>query len=281
MGGKKHSGSRLNTNSACASLIYRGTSMASLLFFADSPRAGCGATVKLESGETCLLSIALTSIRLKKGRFGVGRLLYKEKVSYRAALTAQILGFLFPDSLLPAEFPSNPVLRAFTNAILHCRSCVEVNAMLKTVSDYPEQQAEHDNQVITDFAARMAHDELKTALYHDIAVLPHPKETILRAIEREILREQLAARVEWLKKGAYFLQFFQRDRIGLAAANVLMTVKAEGDYAAAAARITSSADDAESLLATVKAEGDQIAARIEAAVRLRNARKPWPPRRGA
>jgi hypothetical protein len=222
----------------------------------------------------------VTSVRLKKGRSGVfGRLLYKEKVSYRAALTAQILGFLFPDSLLPAEFPINPVLRAFTNAILHCPSCAEVAAMLKKMSDYTEQQAEHDNQVITDFAACMAQDELKTALYHDVAVLPHPKETILRAIEREILREQLAARVEWLKNGAAFLPWFQRDRIGLAAANVLMTVKAEGDYIAAAARIAASADQAESFQATVKAEGDRIAARIEAAVRLRNARKPWPPRR--
>jgi hypothetical protein len=32
-----------------------------------------------------------------------------------------------------------------------------------------------------------------------------------------------------------------------------------------------------SLLATVKAESDHIAARIEAVVRLRNVRKPWPP----
>jgi hypothetical protein len=250
-----------------------------LLFFADSPQAGCGATVRLDSGEACLLSIAVTSVRLKKGRFGVfGPLLYKEKVSYRAALAAQILGFMFPDSLLPAKFPSNPVLRAFTNAVLHCPSCAEVAAMLKTVSDYTEQQAEHDNQVITDFAACIAQDELKTALYHDVAVLPHPKETILRAIEREILREQLAVRVEWLKKGADFLPFFQRDRIGLAAANVLTTAKAD-DYIAAAARIAASADHAGSFLETVKAEGDRIAARIDAAVRLRNARKPWPPRR--
>ena len=137
-------------------------------------QAGCGATVRLDSGEACQLSIAVTSVRLKKGRFGVfGRLLYKEKVSYRAALTAQILGFMFPDSLLPADFPSNPVLRAFTNAVLHCPSYAEVAAMLKTVSDYTEQQAEHDNQVITDFAACIAQDELKTALYHDVAVLPH------------------------------------------------------------------------------------------------------------
>src|SRR6516165_8878303 len=120
--------------------------MGSLLFFADSPQAGCGATVRLDNGEACLLSIAVTSVRLKKGRFGVfGPLLYKEKVSYRAALAAQILGFMFPDSLLPAKFPSNPVLRAFTNAVLHCPSCAEVAAMLKTVSDYTEQQAEHDN----------------------------------------------------------------------------------------------------------------------------------------
>jgi hypothetical protein len=222
--------------------------MGSLLFFADSPQAGCGATVRLDNGEACLLSIAVTSVRLKKGRYGVfGRLLYKEKVSYRAALTAQILGFMFLDSLLPADFPRNPVLRAFTNAILHCPSCSEVHKMLKTVSDYAEQQVEHDSKVISDFSACMAQDELKTALFHDVAVLPHPKETILRAIEREILREQLAPQVEWLKTGAAFLPCFQRDL---------------GES-----------------IAHVKAETEQVAARIEAAVRLRNARKPWPPRR--
>src|ERR1700730_5557732 len=65
----------------------------------------------------------------------------------------------------------------------------------------------------------------------------------------DVLREQLAARLEWLKRSAAFLPCFQRDHAG-------------------------------SLLATVKAESDHIAARIEAAGRLRNARKPWQPRRG-
>jgi hypothetical protein len=197
-----------------------------------------------------MLSIALTSVRLKKGRFGVlGRLLYKETVSYRAALTAHELGFLFPANLLPARFPTSPVLRAFTNAVLHCSSCAVVRATIKTASDRAEHQTERDNKVISDFAACMAQDELKTAPFHDVAVLPHPKETILRAIEREILREQHATRVEWLKAGATFLPFFQQD-------------------------------DAGCLPANVETESDQIAARIEAAVRLRNAREPWPPRRG-
>jgi hypothetical protein len=100
-------------------------------------------------------------------------------------------------ALLPAGFPSNPVLRAFTNAILHCPSCAKVSVTLKAASDSTEQQADPDNKVTSDFAACMTRDELKTAVFHDVAVLPHPKETILRAIEREILREQLAARLEW------------------------------------------------------------------------------------
>src|SRR5262245_14290634 len=74
--------------------------MPTLLFFADNARTGCGATVRLDSGEACLLSIALTSVRVKKARFGMfGQLLYKETASYRAALTAQELVYLFPDSL--------------------------------------------------------------------------------------------------------------------------------------------------------------------------------------
>jgi hypothetical protein len=109
-------------------------------------------------------------------------------------------------------------------------------------------QADHDNTVTSDFSACMAQDKLKTAVFHDVAVLSHPKESILRAIEREILREQHADRIEWLKRGAAFLPCFQPDHAG-------------------------------SLLATVNAQRDHIATRIEAAVRLRNARKPWPPRR--
>jgi hypothetical protein len=221
--------------------------MPTLLFFADSPRGGCGATVRLDSGEPCLLSIAPSSVRVKKFRFGIfGPMLYKEKVAYRAGLTAQALSLLFEDSLLPPGFGRNPVLRAFTNAILHCATCAEVTVTLNEAIARADQQAAHDKKVISDFAALMAMEELKAAVFHDVAVLPHPKETILRAIEREIVRERLDARVDWLKAGAAFLPCFQED-VG---------------------------SHTPSLTGIVEAESNQIGDRIAAATRLRDARAP-------
>jgi hypothetical protein len=157
-----------------------------------------------------LLSIAPSSVYVRKSRFGIfGPTLYKEKVAYRAALTAQAMSFRFRDSLLPSKFGRNPVLRAFTNAILHCATCAEVSATLKAATANAEQQEAGDKKMISDFAALMATEKLQAALILDVTMLQYPKEAILRAFEREIVREPLAARVEWLKTGAAFLAGFQ------------------------------------------------------------------------
>src|SRR5271169_5701303 len=53
-----------------------------ILHFADSKRGGCGATVRLETGEPCWLSIAQSGVMVKKSRFGLfGAVLYSEKKS--------------------------------------------------------------------------------------------------------------------------------------------------------------------------------------------------------
>jgi hypothetical protein len=106
--------------------------MATLLFFADSPHAGHGATVRLDSGEPCLLSIAPAQswVRVKKSRYGIfGPMLYSERRADQTALTARALSLLFPDNLLPSGFRT-PVLCAFANAILHCASSAEVAVTL-------------------------------------------------------------------------------------------------------------------------------------------------------
>jgi hypothetical protein len=106
--------------------------MPKVLFFAEpsNGRPGLGATIRLDSGEPCLISIAQTGVRVKKTRFGfLGPVLYNEENVYRAAATARALSERFPNNLLPAEF-SNPVLRAFANAVLHCSTCAEVAVTL-------------------------------------------------------------------------------------------------------------------------------------------------------
>src|SRR5689334_2011333 len=93
-----------------------------ILFFGDSKTRGCGATVMLASGEPCLLSIAQSGISVKKSRHGLfGATLYNEKNVYTNAQRTGALAYLFPDKLFPNGV-TNPNLRAFFNAILHCQS---------------------------------------------------------------------------------------------------------------------------------------------------------------
>lgn len=106
--------------------------MPTLLYFADpsNRRPGRGATIRLDSGEPCLLSIAQSGVMVKKSRYGwFGVTLYNERNVYQASETAMALGFLFPDNLLPDGF-SEPVLMAFANAIWHCANCTEVATTL-------------------------------------------------------------------------------------------------------------------------------------------------------
>jgi hypothetical protein len=114
--------------------------MPELLHFADSVMGGHGATIRLDSGEPCTVSIAANGARVKKSRLGaLGlRLLYKDDNMEQAVLTAKALGILFKDDLFPLRFRNtkgelsqySPVLSLFTNAILHCSSCSEVAVTL-------------------------------------------------------------------------------------------------------------------------------------------------------
>ena len=91
-----------------------------------SERIGCGATLRLDSGEPCLISIAQTSVRVRKSRFGFfGTTLYEEKNIYLAAQTGVALRDRFPEWRLPVTM-KNPVLAAFANAAWHCSTTADV-----------------------------------------------------------------------------------------------------------------------------------------------------------
>jgi hypothetical protein len=98
--------------------------MTKILHFSE--KVGCGVTFRLDSGEPCLLSVAQTGVRVKKSRLGfLGAILYHEKNAYQAAKTGMALDSLFPEQKIPLPI-TNPVLRAFANAIWHCASAAEV-----------------------------------------------------------------------------------------------------------------------------------------------------------
>lgn len=97
--------------------------MPEILHFSET--VGCGLTVRLDSGEPCLLSVAQSGVLVKKSRFGLlGAILYNEKNTYLAAKTAMALAAIYPQRL-PLEIV-NPVLSAFGNAIWQCSTAAEV-----------------------------------------------------------------------------------------------------------------------------------------------------------
>jgi hypothetical protein len=117
------------------------TGKAEILFFADSPERGFGATVKLESGEPCRLSISQSGIRVKKSRFGLlGAILYNETNSDINAQRTGALAYLFPDQKFPDGI-SSPNLRAFVNAVLHCSNAAEVSRTLNEAVQLAERKA--------------------------------------------------------------------------------------------------------------------------------------------
>lgn len=105
-----------------------------------SEKVGCGMTIRLDSGEPCLISVAQTGVLVKRPRFVfLGATLYNERNVYRAAETGMALARRFPTNKLPVQI-GNPVLRAFANAAWHCPTAAAIarvlNEALPTESAY-------------------------------------------------------------------------------------------------------------------------------------------------
>lgn len=115
-----------------------------ILYFADEKHGvqrGCGATIRLETGESCLLSIAQSGVIVRKSRFGIfGAILYDEKTVYKNSLCGIALAYLYPEKRFP-DAVVDPNLRSFLNAILHCHSASEVCATLNEAIESAERKA--------------------------------------------------------------------------------------------------------------------------------------------
>jgi hypothetical protein len=119
----------------------RGAPAPQILYFADSKMGGCGATVRLATGEPCWLSIAQCGVLVKKSRFGkLGAVLYDEKNVYTNSLCGIALAYLFPEKRFP-DGVVDPNSRSFFNAILHCHSASEVCKTLNEAIETAEKKA--------------------------------------------------------------------------------------------------------------------------------------------
>ena len=103
--------------------------MPRLLHYSDSIKGGFGATIRLDSGEPCLVSVAQSGVRVRKSRFGFfGAILFEDTNVTRAAKIAIKLADQFGNSF-PAKI-NNPVLAAFANFLYNCKSCSTIAATL-------------------------------------------------------------------------------------------------------------------------------------------------------
>ncbi len=271
----------------------------------SSETAGCGATIELDNGEVVYVSIAQTGVLVRRWDMNGGLIksllrnffgpkLYNENSVYKNAQTARALSLIYPEQAPQLSF-KNPVLAAFSNAIWHCSSAAEVCIVLnEAVAKFPDAERavdtvpslngfkNGDEKIVSDLAGLMAAGEVKPDAFYDVSVLPHPKEDTLLAIEREILREPLDARAEWLAGCAAFLPSFQQG-IGpkplfWIGADLAELQRSAPDVKEQIRVLAHNPDRARTdrYLDLMKIESDQIQTRIDAAMRLRKARMARP-----
>ena len=185
-----------------------------LLYSSETVR--CGATLELDSKETCLISVARAGVRVKayQGRFGrcwigfFGSILYEEKNAYKIAQMVATLNSLFSERLLPVMF-RNPALAAFTNAVWHCSSAAEIiwklnEAATPAVVPPPKSSAE----LLGAFCELM---EQHPTSQFDISRLPASKQK-MKGVIREVWQREPKLR-DLLGHMYLYLSHFQ-DGIG-------------------------------------------------------------------
>jgi hypothetical protein len=86
----------------------------------------------MDNGDPVFICVAQTGVVVKKSISGfLGPKLYKSQTADEAAMTARALAQLFPQRVTP-PWITNPVLRSFINAALHCSSAAEVFDVFNT-----------------------------------------------------------------------------------------------------------------------------------------------------
>lgn len=113
--------------------------MTNLLRFLDAGSKGVWANIRMDNNDPCWIGVADTGVLVKKSKVGMfGTKLYNEKTP-KAASTAKALHDRDSDDLTPPDM-RHPLLKAFTNAALHCSDLEGVKRVLN--DNYPEAEFE-------------------------------------------------------------------------------------------------------------------------------------------
>ena len=114
---------------------------------------------------------------------------------YERARRAQLNSF--DPEISEAEF------RRERNALEQAIRQVETKA---TAAD--DEQAKKDSKIVSDYATFLEETTTRPDCFYDASALPHPKETIIAALEREIVRSTSEEDVDWLRRSGAFMWNF-------------------------------------------------------------------------
>jgi hypothetical protein len=114
---------------------------------------------------------------------------------YQRARTAQLNSF--DPEISEAEF------RRERNALEQAIRQVETKA---AAAD--DERAKKDSKIMSDYATFLEETTTRPDCFYDASALPHPKETIIAALEREIVRSTFEEDVDWLRSSGAFMWNF-------------------------------------------------------------------------
>ena len=85
----------------------------------------------MDNDDPCWIGIADTGVSIKKSKIGIfGRKIYEKGPLINQYVIAEKLNEEFPKDLTPNDIV-HPILKAFTNAALHCSSLEELEEKLR------------------------------------------------------------------------------------------------------------------------------------------------------
>jgi hypothetical protein len=71
-----------------------------------------------------------------------------------------------------------------------------------------DEQAKKDLKIVSEYATFLEETTTRPDCFYDASALPHPRETIIAAIEREIVRSTFEEDVDWLRRSGAFMWNF-------------------------------------------------------------------------
>lgn len=92
----------------------------------------------------------------------------------------------------------------------HERNALEqaIRKVEKQAAAVDDEQSKKDLKIVSEYATFLEETTTRPDCFYDASALPHPRETIIAAIEREIVRSTFEEDVDWLRRSGAFMWNF-------------------------------------------------------------------------